>query len=242
MIHPLIPFAFKGVLWYQGESNASRAYQYQKAFPLLINDWRNKWATEFPFYFVQLATFKTNGNSNEGCDWAELREAQAKTLSVKNTAMVITTDIGNPNDIHPRNKKEVGNRLAANALNNLYDKKQICTGPTFSSFKVENEKAAITFENIGSGLITNDNSNSVYGFEIAGNDQVFYAAKAEINNGKVIVSADEVANPVAVRFGWIGDASACNLFNKEGFPAVPFRTDYWVLSTEKSKYSITIPK
>jgi sialate O-acetylesterase len=242
MIHPLIPFAFKGVLWYQGESNASRAYQYQKAFPLLINDWRSKWATEFPFYFVQLATFKTNGNSNEGCDWAELREAQTKTLSVKNTAMVITTDVGNPNDIHPRNKKEVGNRLAANALNYVYDKKQICTGPTFLSFKIENEKAVITFENLGSGLTTNDNSNSVTGFEVAGNDQVFYTAKAEISNGKVIVFADKVTHPVAIRFGWIGDASACNLFNEEGFPAVPFRTDNWKMSTEQSIYSLTVTK
>lgn len=242
MIHPLIPFAFKGVLWYQGESNASRAYQYQKAFPLLINDWRTKWATDFPFYFVQLATFKTNGNSNEGCDWAELREAQTKTLSLNNTAMVVTTDVGNPNDIHPRNKKGVGNRLAANALNNLYNVKQICNGPTLSSFKIENNKGIITFKNLGSGLKAIDASNSITGFEIAGEDQVFYKAKAEIINGKVVVFADEVSNPVAVRFGWIGDASACNLFNNEGFPVVPFRTDNWTLSTEKLKYSLNTPK
>lgn len=238
MIHPLIPFAFKGILWYQGESNETRAYQYRKAFPLLINDWRQKWATEFPFYFVQLSTFKTNGNSNEGCGWAELREAQTLTLSVKNTAMVVTTDIGNPDDIHPKNKKEVGNRLAANALHNLYEKRQICTGPTFTSFTIQNNTIAVAFGNTGSGLTTKENSNVVYGFEIAGKNQVFYKAKATIINDKVVVTADEVGHPVAVRFGWIGDASACNLFNKEGFPAVPFRTDDWKSSTQNVKYSI----
>lgn len=240
MIHPLIPFAFKGVLWYQGESNASRAHQYQMAFPLLIDDWRSRWQTDFPFYYVQLASFKTNGNSYEGCDWAELREAQTKTLSVKNTAMVVTTDIGNPDDIHPRNKKEVGNRLAANALNNLYNKKQVCSGPTFSSIQIENNKAVITFDHCGSGLVSN-NANFVSGFEIAANNKVFYKAKAEIIDGKVVVFADEVMHPVAIRFGWIGDASDCNLYNKEGFPAVPFRTDNWKMSTENEKYYFNVP-
>lgn len=238
MIHPLIPFAFKGVLWYQGESNETRAFQYRKAFPLLISDWRKKWSVEFPFYFVQLSTYKTHGDSNLGCGWAELREAQTQTLSVKNTAMAVTTDIGNPDDIHPKNKKEVGNRLAANALNNLYGKKQVCTGPTFLSFTKENNKITVTFENTGSGLTTKNDSNTVNGFEIAGENQVFYKAQAVIINGKIVVFSDEVTYPVAVRFGWIGDASACNLFNAEGFPAVPFRTDSWKSVTENVKYTI----
>jgi sialate O-acetylesterase len=207
MIHPLIPFAFKGVLWYQGESNASRAYQYQKAFPLLINDWRQKWQNEFPFYYVQLATYKTNGNSNEGCDWAELREAQTKTLSVKNTAMVVTTDVGNPNDIHPKNKKTVGKRLASIASNHIDHENVICSGPTYLSFKNIENQTIVTFESIGKGLYTTSSDGFVNGFEVADDDQIFYIAKAFIKDNKVIISCEKVLNPVAVRFGWIGDAS-----------------------------------
>lgn len=240
MIHPLIPYAFKGVLWYQGENNASRAYQYQKAFPLLINDWRQKWQNDFPFYFVQLATYKTNGNSNEGCDWAELREAQTKTLSVKNTAMVVTTDIGDPDDIHPKNKKTIGDRLAAIALNNLEQKNIICSGPTYLSFKNIENQTIVTFESIGKGLYTSSSDGFVNGFEVAGEDQIFYPAKAFIKDNKVIISCEKVLYPVAVRFGWIGDASHCNLFNKDGFPAVPFRTDDWKTTTKSEKYKLFI--
>ncbi|MCU0389050.1 MAG: sialate O-acetylesterase [Chitinophagaceae bacterium] len=170
MIHPLIPYAFKGVLWYQGESNAGRSYQYRKAFPLLINDWRAKWNNAaMPFYFVQLATFKTIGkNSNEGSGWAELREAQTMALQLPNTGMVVTTDLGNPNDIHPTNKQDVGKRMAAIALNNLYSKPMICNGPTYTSMQVSGSQAVLTFENIGSGLSAYDKYGYVKGFEIAG--------------------------------------------------------------------------
>jgi sialate O-acetylesterase len=239
MIHPLIPFAFQGVLWYQGEANTKRAYQYRKAFPLLINDWRSQFQQgNFPFYFVQLATFKTTGSSNEGCPWAELREAQSKTLQMANTGMVVTTDIGNSTSIHPTNKQEVGKRLAAIAFANLVHEKKICSGPSFRSFEVKGNLVTITFDNTGSGLMTYDISGAVKGFEIAGEDQVFYPAQAKIKENKVQLSCDKIAKPVAVRFGWIGDASACNVFNQEGFPAVPFRTDDWKMISKEEQYSI----
>lgn len=239
MINPLIPYGFRGVLWYQGESNAGRAYQYRKAFPLLINDWRNKWKSDLPFYFVQLATFKTPGNSNDGSGWAELREAQTQTLNLAKTGMVVTTDIGNPNDIHPRNKQDVGKRLAAIALNRTYKKRILDSGPVYKSIRIVGDRAIVTFESIGSGLMTNDKNGQVFGFEIAGGDQTFYPATAKIQGKTVIVSSEKVVSPQAVRFGWIGDASASSLFNQEGFPAVPFRTDDWKTITRNAKYKIS---
>ncbi len=245
LIAPLLPYAFKGVLWYQGESNADRAFQYRKAFPLLIRDWRKKWNTDFPFYFVQLATYETKGNSNEGSEWAELREAQTLTLKVPKTGMVVTTDVGNPKDIHPINKKTVGQRLASLALNNDYKFPMICQSPMFKSMEIKGGTAIITFENKGTGLVTPDKNSEVKGFEIAGSNQIFYPAKAKIISGasgtsthnKVVVESPEVPNPVAVRFGWKGDNSDCNLFNAEGLPAVPFRTDDWKMLTRDKKYT-----
>ena len=240
MINPLLPFAFKGVLWYQGESNAGRSYQYRKAFPLLINDWRKQWNNAtMPFYFVQLATFNTSGNSNEGCGWAELREAQTMTLSLPNTGMCVTTDLViNPKDIHPTNKQDVGKRLAAMALNNLYGKQMVCNGPSYQSMEIARNEIILSFDNIGTGLFTTDKYGYIRGFEIAGKDQVFYYARALIKGNKVILSSDKVANPIAAHFGWVGDAGDCNLFNKEGFPAVPFRTDEWKNITKDEKYTI----
>ncbi len=238
MINPLIPYAFQGVLWYQGESNAGRAYQYRTTFPLLINDWRQKWNKNFPFYFVQLATFRTTGNSNEGCDWAELQEAQTLTLKVPNTGMAVTTDIGNPNDIHPTNKQDVGKRLAALALNNTYNIPMVCSGPMYKSMEIKDSQIIVSFNDIGGGLFTLDKYGYIKGFEIAGEDQVFHYAKAFIRDNKVVVSSEEVSNPIAVHFSWIGDASESNLFNKEGFPAVPFRTDEWKTVTKEEKYKL----
>lgn len=240
MINPLIPYAFKGVLWYQGESNAGRAYQYRKAFPLLINDWRQKWNQgDFPFYFVQLASFFAEGNSNEGCAWAELQEAQTMTLSLPNTGMVVTTDlVSNPKDIHPTNKQDVGKRLAALALNNVYEKPMVCSGPIYKSMEIKGNQVIVSFDDIGSGLYTPDKYGYIKGFEIAGKDYIFHYAKAFIKNNKVILSCDEVPNPIAVHFSWVGDASESNLFNKEGFPAVPFRTDDWKTITKGEKYII----
>jgi len=240
MINPLIPFAFKGVLWYQGESNASRSYQYRKAFPLLINDWRRKFGQgNFPFYYVQLATFFASGNSNEGCGSAELREAQTMALSLQNTGMVVTTDlVTNPKDIHPTNKQDVGKRLAALALNNLYEKQMVCNGPSCKLIEVKGNEIILSFDNTGTGLFTPDKYGYIKGFEIAGADSVFRFAKAFIRDDKIILSTDKVSNPMAAHFGWMGDASECNLFNKEGFPAVPFRTDEWKTITKEEKYKI----
>ena len=239
MINPLLSFAFQGVLWYQGESNASRAFQYRKSFSLLIKDWRQKWDQgNFPFYFVQLATYNTIGNSNEGCSWAELREAQAQTLQVPNTGMVVTTDIGDPKSIHPQNKQDLGKRLAALALNKVYNKQIVCDGPTFKAMEIKGNQIIVSFDNLGTGLETTDKYGYLKGFEIAEKDQVFYYAKAFIKDNKVFVFRENIENPIAVHFGWVGDASNNNLFNKEGFPAAPFRTDEWKTITKEEKYSI----
>jgi len=241
MVNPLVPYAFQGVLWYQGEANVWRAKQYKKAFPLMIQDWRTKWKQgDFPFYFVQLSTFNEfNGNSKVGSRWAELREAQAETLKVPNTGMVVTTDIGNAKDIHPTNKQDVGLRLAAIALNNVYGKKQIYSGPTFKSQQIKGNQIILTFDNIGSGLSTSDNSANVKGFEIATADKVFHSAKAIIKGNTIIVSSDEVKNPVAVHYGWADDDTEINLFNKEKFPASPFRTDNWEMITANEIYKVS---
>jgi sialate O-acetylesterase len=241
MVNPLIPYAFQGVLWYQGEANVWRAKEYKTAFPLLINDWRTQWSQgNFPFYFVQLSTFNEfNGNSKVGSRWAELREAQTQTLQLPNTGMAVTTDIGNAKDIHPTNKQDVGLRLAAIALNNNYGKKRVYSGPTYKSQEVKGDQIILTFDNIGSGLSTSDQNGILKGFEIAGADKVFYTAKAIIKNNKVIVYSQMVQNPIAVHYGWADDDTEINLFNKEKFPASPFRTDDWEMITANEKYKVS---
>ncbi|WP_281299146.1 sialate O-acetylesterase [Flavobacterium limnophilum] len=240
MVNPLIPYAFQGVLWYQGEANVGRAEQYKIAFPLMITDWRTKWNQgDFPFYFVQLSTFdEYGGNSKKGSKWAELREAQSETLKLPKTGMVVTTDIGNAKDIHPTNKQDVGKRLAAIALNNVYNKKMVYSGPTFLSQEIKGNQIILTFDNLGSGLSTSDSNGILKGFEIAGADKVFYSAKAIIQNNKVMVSSENVPNPVAVHYGWADDDTEINLFNKENFPASPFRTDNWEMITANEKYKV----
>lgn len=233
MIAPVIPFAIKGFLWYQGESNCDRATEYQKSFPLLINSWREKFGKNLPFYFVQLATFNTNGNSNQGCDWCELREAQTSVLNVKNTGMAVTTDVGNPKDIHPRNKKSVGERLANLALNNGN------VSPRFKDYKFEKNKIIVSFSpNLK--LKTTNKNGEIKGFEIAGNDQNFYPAKAKLVNNTIIVSCENVEKPVAVRFGWKSDDTECNLFTDKGLPVSPFRTDDFKTVTKDKKYKFII--
>ncbi len=241
MVNPLIPFAFKGVLWYQGESNAGRAYQYRKAFPLMITDWRKQWNQgNFPFLFVQLASFNaSNGNSRKGSTWAELREAQTMTLSLPNTGMAVTTDVGEARDIHPRNKQDVGRRLAAIALHDVYGKNVAYSGPVYKSMSTEGNKITLSFTHSNGGLVTKEEGAALDGFEIAGSDQIFYPANAEITGDRIVVSADSVSNPVAVRYAWRDNAEEANLFNKEGFPAMPFRTDKWKGITEEEKFSIS---
>lgn len=240
MIHPLIPYTIRGALWYQGESNAGRAHQYREAFPLMIKDWRSRWGLgDFPFYFVQLATYNSrNGNSNAGSTWAELREAQTRTLSLPNTGMAVTTDIGNPSDIHPTNKQDVGRRLAAIALDETYGKDIVSRGPTYQSMKKQGSEVILSFSDVGGGLMVKDKYGYLKGFEVAGADRKFYYAQARIDGDKVIVSHPSVTDPVAVRFGWADDAGDCNLYNKEGFPAGPFRTDDWKGITEESRYNV----
>ena len=239
MIHPIIPFAIKGAIWYQGESNKDRAWQYRKAFPLMITDWRNKWKQgDFPFYFVQLASFDVGGSKNkhDGYGWAELREAQTHTLAISNIGMAVTTDIGEAKDIHPRNKQDVGLRLALLALKNTYQQNVISSGPMFQSMKIEGSKVTVTFSNIGSGLMTTNKYGYIKGFEMAGADQKYHYAKAHIEGDKVIVYSDNVTAPIAIRFGWFDDISENNLFNKEKLPACPFRTDDWKTVTFNVKF------
>lgn len=239
MIHPLVPYAIRGAIWYQGETNAWRAYQYRKAFPLMITDWRRRWGMDFPFYFVQLASFNAaNGDSKKGSTWAELREAQALTLSLPNTGMAVTTDIGDAKDIHPKNKQDVGKRLAAIALHDVYGRKIVSSGPVYQSMKVAGNEARLSFKYTGGGLTAKSGDGILSGFEIAGDDKIFYEATAFIKGDSVIVSSGKVQHPVAVRFGWADDAGKDNLFNRDGFPAAPFRTDAWKGITESARFAI----
>ncbi len=220
----------------------SSAWEYRKAFPLLITDWRAQWKQgDFPFYFVQLASFNANnGNSQAGSAWGELREAQAMTLSLPNTGMAVTTDVGEANDIHPRNKQDVGKRLAMIALHDTYQKDLVYQGPVYQSMQVEENKVILHFSNVGGGLMVKDKYGYLRGFEIAGEDQQFRYAKAFVEGDKVVVYADGVSQPGAVRYGWADDAGEDNLYNKEGFPAAPFRTDQWKGITENNKYKIAL--
>ena len=240
MISPLTQFAIKGAIWYQGEANVGRSFQYRKAFPLMITDWRRRWGLgDFPFYFVQLASFNANdGNSQKGSGWAELREAQAMTLSLTSTGMVVTTDIGDAKDIHPKSKQEVGRRLAAIALNKNYDQPVEYSGPVYQSMIIDGDKIVLKFTHKGSGLITSNKYGYLQGFEIAAADRKFYYAKAFIKDNTVVVYKEGLTNPAAVRFGWADDAGENNLFNKEGFPAGPFRTDSWPGITDTIQYQI----
>jgi sialate O-acetylesterase len=227
MIHPLIPFAIKGVLWYQGESNAGRAFQYRSSFPLLISSWRKQWKKDFPFYFVQLSSFGKFPNSNQGSEWAELREAQLMALQLPNTGMAVTTDIGNPENIHPKNKADVGIRLAAIALAKNYGIDAPYSGPIFEKMLVKANKAILNFQHVNGGLVIRDAYGYLKGFEIAGEDKQFHFAQATIEGDQVIVWSNAVKKPIAVRYGWTDAPIDANLFNKAGFPATPFRTDQW---------------
>lgn len=231
MIHPLLNFGIRGVVWYQGESNCARAEQYQKLFPTLIQDWRKRWGLgDFPFYFVQLAPFRYRNADPRNC--AELREAQRLTLRLPNTGMAVTMDIGDVNDIHPTNKQEVGRRLALWALAKTYGKDIVYSGPLYREAKTEGNKIRIFFDHVDGGLVVK--GPELTHFQIAGADGEFKPAKAVIDGETVVVWSDEVPNPVAVRFGWSDDAEP-NLFNAAGLPASPFRTDNFPLVTAGRK-------
>jgi len=229
MINPLIPYGIKGAIWYQGESNASRAYQYRRIFRQMIEDWRKHWGQgDFPFLFVQLANFMEPKALPSESEWAELREAQTLTLNLPNTAMASAIDIGEAEDIHPRNKQDVGRRLAKGALKIAYDKDIVFSGPMYKSMHVEGNKVYIEFDHIGSGLKVHDPYGYLKGFTIAGDDRNFFWAKADlIDDHTVVVYSEKVDNPAAVRYGWADNPHDLNLYNQEGLPANPFRTDSW---------------
>lgn len=217
MIHPLVPYGIRGAIWYQGENNASRAYQYRELFPMVIENWRKEWNKEIPFYYVQLANFMQQKSEPGESEWAELREAQTRTLAVKNTGMAVIIDKGDANDIHPKDKQTVGHRLALIARANTYGEKVSCSGPMYRSYQVEGDKIVLSFDHTDGGLKSLD-GGELKGFAIAGRDHKFHWAKAEIVGDKIVVSApDAVPYPVAVRYAW-ADNPVCNLYNGAGLP------------------------
>lgn len=233
MIAPLVPYAIQGAIWYQGESNAGRAYQYRKLFPAMITDWRNAWGYPLSFHFVQLANFTDVLPDPVESDWAELREAQTMTLSLKKTGMAVIIDIGEAKDIHPKNKQDVGKRLALNALAKDYGKDVVWSGPMYKSMRAQKDKIVLNFKHAHGGLTTS-NGEAPKGFAIAGADKKFVWADAVIKGNKVIVSSPQVPEPVAIRYAWANNP-VCNLVNGKGLPASPFRTDQWPGLTVNNK-------
>jgi sialate O-acetylesterase len=260
MIAPIIPFAIKGAIWYQGESNAGRAYQYRTLFPTMIKDWRKNWAQgDFSFFWVQLANFRGVDKDAVESNWAELREAQTMTLALPNTGEAVIIDIGEARDIHPKNKQDVGKRLALAAESVAYGQKLVFSGPRYDKMTVEGAKARIHFTHVGGGLAAPAFTDpvtpcgptlakrfgleitpelrpkaDVMGFAIAGADKKFVWANAKIDGKTVVVWSDQVAKPVAVRYAWSNNP-ICNLYNAEGLPACPFRTDQWPGTTVNNK-------
>jgi sialate O-acetylesterase len=226
MIAPLIPYAIRGVIWYQGEGNAGRAWQYRKLLPTLIRSWRSAWhQDDFPFLIVQLPNFGERRAEPSESEWAELREAQLKALALPNTGLAVTIDVGEPRNVHPRDKRPVGQRLARWALGEVYRIEDVYSGPLLESATVEGSRMRLRFKHTGSGLATLD-GKPLRGFSIAGSDRKFVWAEAKLDGDSAVVESSTVTAPVALRYGWAGDPD-CNLGNREGLPASPFRTDDW---------------
>ncbi len=230
MIHPLVPYGIQGAIWYQGESNAGRAHQYRTLFAAMIEDWRAAWGgRDFPFVLVQLANFTKRLDQPADSDWAELREAQTMATQLPDVGMAVTIDIGEAEDIHPKNKQDVGTRLAAWALANTYKRDVSSSGPMYFEKSVEQGKIRIKFAHAENGLVKV--GEKLTGFAIAGADKKFVWADAAIDGDSVVVSSPEVPSPESVRYGWANNP-ACNLYNRSGLPASPFRTDDWPGITE----------
>ncbi len=224
MIAPLIPFAIRGAIWYQGESDAARAASYAQWHPDMIEAWREAWGQgAFPFYFVQLANFKKRSDLPGESAWAELREAQRLTLSTENTGMAVIIDIGAANNIHPPNKHDVGLRLARWARAGVYGEKIVPSGPLYLRHEVQGGRVVLHFEHVGKTLKARS-GKTLRGFAIAGKDGRFVWAKATIDGNTVVVTHADVPEPVAVRYAW-ADNPDCNLVNSEGLPASPFKTE-----------------
>jgi sialate O-acetylesterase len=238
MIASLQPYAIKGAIWYQGESNAGRAYEYRTLFPAMIKNWRETWKQgDFPFLFVQLAPFMAIEAEPKESTWAELREAQLLTsLRVPNTAMAVITDVGDEKDIHPKQKEPVGGRLALAARALAYGERLTYSGPVYADLKVEGNKAILGFKHTGGGLVAK--GGTLEGFTIAGADRKFVKAEAAIQEDKIVVWSPEVEKPVAVRFGW-ANYPVVNLWNKDGLPASPFRTDDFPMLTAPARAAAT---
>jgi sialate O-acetylesterase len=224
MIAPLTRFNIKGAIWYQGEDNVGRARQYRALFPSLIRDWRTQWGTELPFLFVQLAGYGSDPEEPADSPWAELREAQASALRLPRTGMATAIDVGDVADIHPRNKQAVAQRLALAAAKVAYHTAVIHSGPTYREMRIEGAAVRLTFSYRGTGLCVGDASDMLRGFAIAGTDGRFVWAQARLDGLDVIVWSDTVLHPVTVRYDWANTPNG-NLYNREGLPAVPFRTD-----------------
>lgn len=225
MVAPLVPFAMRGVIWYQGEANAGWHQVYRELFSALIGDWRANWGMgDFPFLYVQLANFKAVQSEpvQTNATWAYLREAQAHTLDVPNTAMAVITDIGDEKDIHPRDKKTVGERLARVARAKAYGEDIVYSGPVFQTLEIKDGKAVVRFGSIAGGLVAK--GDQLTGFAVAGEDNVWHWANAQIDGDTVVLSSPDVSAPMAVRYNW-ADNPIGNLYNKEGLPASLFRTD-----------------
>jgi sialate O-acetylesterase len=220
MLYPLAPYAIQGAIWYQGETNASRGHQYNKLLTAMIEDWRDLWAQgDFPFGIVQLANFNAVQDNPGESDWAELRESQARVAAnLPNAGLAVTIDIGEADDIHPRNKQDVGRRLALWALKKTYGNDIVFSGPTLQSIQIDQSEAYLSFQNVGTGLEAK--GGELKGFSIAGSDRKYVWAKARIQGDQIVVWSD------AVRYAWANNP-ACNHYNSEGLPAVPFRTDNW---------------
>lgn len=224
MIAPLVPCAMRGAIWYQGESNAGRADEYHDLFSAMITGWRTRFGQgDFPFYWAQLSNF-ANNNKPDGAEWAFLREAQTQTLTLPATGQAVILDIGNVNDIHPRNKKDVGRRLARLALARDYGISVVDSGPIAEKIEREGAGFRVRFTQAEGGLIAP--LNALSGFELAGADKVFHGAEAKLEQNTVVVTCSAVTEPVAVRYAW-RNAPVAGLFNKEGLPATPFRSDNW---------------
>ncbi len=261
MLAPLIPYAIRGAIWYQGEHNSGRAFQYRTSFPLMITDWRAQWGEgDFPFYLCQLANFGTCATAPGDSNWGELREAQTKALALPNTGMAVLIDVGDEDDIHPRDKKTPGERLAAVALANTYGKGVPFAGPSYASMAVEGDAVRVRFTHVGGAdgglvakpipsdyapkslapdvrkpLVRNVPQSQLEGFALCGDDHKWFWGEATIDGDAVVVRSKDVPKPVAVRYAWSNNP-LCNLYNGAGFPAVPFRSDEFPGVTEKAKF------
>jgi sialate O-acetylesterase len=234
MVAPLVPYAIRGATWYQGESNAGKAFAYRNLLPALIRDWHRVWGQgEFPFLIVQLANYMARRDGPQECAWAELRDAQLHTArTVPQAGLAVIIDIGEATDIHPRNKQDVGARLAAWALAHTYQVKGVvASGPLYCGMTAEGSRLRLSFDYVDGGLVAR--GGELQGFAVAGADRKFVWAKARIEGERIVVWSDAVAQPVAARYAW-ADNPLCNLYNQAGLPASPFRTDNWPGVTDQT--------